>query len=163
METQGLSLHLPPGIISLTLSFLAETWDISDASRVSRAWYELAFPYLHQHITIRASCYLEMLIFRLESEANPEYQVRSYLRALTITPDVNLNLSSSYNYSLLIRFEHAISHLVRLELLEWDCRIPPLSMAIIDRFRDHCPLLRSLIVHRRCLSSGNVNRSKLVH
>ncbi|CAE7221574.1 unnamed protein product [Rhizoctonia solani] len=144
----GFGSRVPPEVVSHVLSWLHDSYDISDASRVCRAWYKLAFPHLHQHMNINRIRYLHTLTVRLELEtAEKEFKVGPFLRALTIklVPDV---LGDSWHRPLLIRFERVLSRLIHLELLDVVYASSPSLMSIFQSFQNQCPKLRWVIIGR---------------
>ncbi|CAE6498404.1 unnamed protein product [Rhizoctonia solani] len=144
----GFGPRVPPEVLSHVLSWLDDTYDISDASRVCRAWYKIAFPHLHQHMTIRHIRYLHTLTVRLELETTKtELRVGPCLRALSINLDPDV-LHQDLHRPLLARFERVLTHLTYLELLELRYSSSPNLMSIFRSFRDQCSQLRWVIIRR---------------
>ncbi|KAH7316413.1 hypothetical protein B0J17DRAFT_724435 [Rhizoctonia solani] len=136
----------PTRRVSQVLLWLDDSYDISDASRVCRAWYKTAFPHLHQHMSSRHITYIDALTNRLESETmEQEFQVGPCLRALTIDL-VPADLHKGSSRPSLARFKRVLTHLVHLELLEMKYPNCPCLMSIFQSFREHYPRLRWVII-----------------
>lgn len=146
--------YLPPELIQEVLGHLNQP-DLSKTSLVSKAWYKLTFPYLHQDKTVDGLLSLEKLTQRLET--NPgliDYVpcISLCLHSLSIIFDNKTRPRPDHAYKLevLHRFRSIIPKLKRLKYLKWEeprYFNAPVVIDILQDFRNECPELSGLTVN----------------
>lgn len=119
MATLQSGLRVPLEVLSVVLQNVADTRFLARASLVSRAWYTLAFPYLHRVMFVKNIETLDALTRRLESETN-ESVLRIGLCVWTLRIfALHDFLDVDQNKPVTCRFQVVLHKLERLKNLEW--------------------------------------------